>query len=250
MVFEQIIFQNRYVELETPPPLHGKIHLKFPFWLFAPLPNPHQRKGIQVRPLQKFIWWSWNPKKARTHPQWREEKTYTCSECKKSFGRRGTLRNHMVTHTGKKVQKCAECGDSFPRPFILKTHMLTHSGKKPHNCTQSDFASSRAGSKRFGLKRRYNGRVMAREVYFYQCLWVTKFCAKFGCSRTPRTASIHKSFIVLRCMWKEPAPLRLFRSLKLSHWMCFIFSVSTVLNPASFCICINDLPFSISLKDW
>ena len=110
--------------------------------------NPHQRKGIQVRPLQKFIWWSWNPKKARTHSQWREEKTYTCSECKKSFGRRGTLRNHMVTHMGKKVQKCAECGDSFPRPFILKTHMLTHSGKKPHNCTQSDFASSRAGNLR------------------------------------------------------------------------------------------------------
>ena len=129
-----------------PPPLHGKIHLKFPFWLFAPLLNPHQRKGIQVHPLQKFIWWSWNPKKARTHPQWREEKTYTCWECQKSFGRRGTLRNHMVTHTGKKVQKCAECGDSFPRPFILKTHLLTHSGKKPHNCTQSDFASSRAGN--------------------------------------------------------------------------------------------------------
>ena len=101
-----------------------------------------------MRPLQKFIWWSWNPKKARTHPQWREEKTYTCSECKKSFGRRGTLRNHMVTHTGKKVQKCAECGDSFPWPFILKTHMLTHSGKKPHNCTQGDFASSRAGNLR------------------------------------------------------------------------------------------------------
>ena len=38
----KIIFQNRYVALETPsrppPPLHGKCHLKFPFWFFAPLP--------------------------------------------------------------------------------------------------------------------------------------------------------------------------------------------------------------------
>ena len=59
---------------------------------------------------------------------------------------------------------------------------------------------------RFWPKWRYNGRVMAREVSFYQCLWVTKLCAKFGCSQTPRTASAHKSFIVLRCMWKEPAP--------------------------------------------
>ena len=60
---------------------------------------------------------------------------------------------------------------------------------------------------RFWPKSRYNGRVMAREVFFYQCLWVTKFCAKFGCSRTPRTASVPNSFIVLRCMWKVPAPL-------------------------------------------
>ena len=49
---------------------------------------------------------------------------------------------------------------------------------------------------------------MAREVFFYQCLWVTKFCAKFGCSRTPRTARAPSSFIVLRCMWKEPAPFK------------------------------------------
>ena len=62
---------------------------------------------------------------------------------------------------------------------------------------------------RFWPKWRYNGRVMAREVFFHQCLWVTKFCAKFGRSRIPRTARDPNSFIVLRCMWKEPAPLRL-----------------------------------------
>ena len=61
---------------------------------------------------------------------------------------------------------------------------------------------------RFWSKTRYNGRVMAREIFFYQCLWVTNFCAKFGRSRIPRTASAHKSFIVLRCMWKEPAPFK------------------------------------------
>ena len=65
---------------------------------------------------------------------------------------------------------------------------------------------------RFWPKSRYNGRVMAREIFFYQCLWVTKFCAKFGCSQIPRTASMHNSFIVLRCMWKEPAPLGLWYS--------------------------------------
>ena len=61
---------------------------------------------------------------------------------------------------------------------------------------------------RFWPKWRYNGRGMAREVSFYQCLWVTKFWAKFGCSLTPRTARAPNSLIVLRCMWKEPAPLQ------------------------------------------
>ena len=60
---------------------------------------------------------------------------------------------------------------------------------------------------RFWPKTRLNGRVMAREIFFHQCLWVTKFCAKFGRSRTPRTARMHNSLIVLRCMWKEPAPI-------------------------------------------
>ena len=53
---------------------------------------------------------------------------------------------------------------------------------------------------RFWPKSRYNGRVMAREGFFHQCLWVTKFYAKFGCSRIPRTARDPNSFIILRCM--------------------------------------------------
>ena len=39
---KKIIFQNRYVALETPsrpPPLHGKNHLKFPFWSLEPFPK-------------------------------------------------------------------------------------------------------------------------------------------------------------------------------------------------------------------
>ena len=60
--------------------------------------------------------------------------------------------------------------------------------------------------KKIWAKMRYIGRVIAWKVYFYQCLWVTKLCAKFGRSWIPGTANTHKSFIVLRCMWKEPAP--------------------------------------------
>ena len=48
MVLKKIIFQNRYVELETLPPLHGENHLKFPFWLMEPLPK--QFSCMQVKP--------------------------------------------------------------------------------------------------------------------------------------------------------------------------------------------------------
>ena len=54
-----------------------------------------------------------------------------------------------------------------------------------------------------GQKMRYNGRVMARDVYFYQCLWVTKLCAESG---TPRTAIHHKYFLVL-CVCERSQPL-------------------------------------------
>ena len=46
--FQKIIFQNRYVAPETPsrPPLHGKCHLKFPFWFFDYLPNPEMHCSL------------------------------------------------------------------------------------------------------------------------------------------------------------------------------------------------------------
>ena len=82
---------------------------------------------------------------------------------------------------------------------------------------------------RFWPKTRHNGRGMAWKIFFHQCLWVTKFCAKFGHSRILRTASIHNSFIVLRCMWKEPAPLYFLFSLRRGHW--WISNLSSKISP-------------------
>ena len=45
-----MVFQNRYMGIETPPhPLHGKNHLKFPFWLFEPLPKSNSSPFIVFR---------------------------------------------------------------------------------------------------------------------------------------------------------------------------------------------------------
>jgi uncharacterized Zn-finger protein len=37
----------------------------------------------------------------------------------------------MLTHSGEKMQICSECKKLFGRAGTLKTHMLIHSGEKP-----------------------------------------------------------------------------------------------------------------------
>ena len=89
-------------------------------------------------------------------------------------------------------------------------------------------------SDRKGSKMGRNGKILAKNALkwqghgtgdiFHQCLWVTKYCAKFGRSRIPGAASAHNSFIVLRCMCKEPAPLQKFgicQDFEVKVWLKF-----------------------------
>ena len=56
----KIIFQNRYMALETPsrpPPLHGKCYLKFPFWFFDSVPKHNwEIKAIPSKWTTPHIW--------------------------------------------------------------------------------------------------------------------------------------------------------------------------------------------------
>ena len=88
-------------------------------------------------------------------------KTYTYSECKKSFGEAGVLRKHMITHTWKKLHKCAQCGDSFGEAGNLKQYMLIHCGEKPHKCPQCDHASAYAGYLREHIRTHYKRPINA-----------------------------------------------------------------------------------------
>ncbi|KAL7375467.1 hypothetical protein ABVT39_018045 [Epinephelus coioides] len=62
------------------------------------------------------------------------EKRFCCSECGKRFGRRGILKQHMISHTGEKPFSCSECGKRFGYSRDLKGHMRSHTGEKPFNC--------------------------------------------------------------------------------------------------------------------
>ena len=51
-----------------------------------------------------------------------------------SFRQAGTLKTHMLSHSGMKPHKCGQCEKSFRVAANLKTHILTHTGVKKHSC--------------------------------------------------------------------------------------------------------------------
>ena len=59
---------------------------------------------------------------------------YQCDKCKKTFDQAGSLKNHKVTHSGKKGN--AQCSKSFTRATDLRMHMNIHIGEKRHKCAQ------------------------------------------------------------------------------------------------------------------
>ncbi|KAF8165557.1 hypothetical protein B0H34DRAFT_243418 [Crassisporium funariophilum] len=64
----------------------------------------------------------------KTVSQWR------CSECPKSFGRKGDLTRHKLLHDGIKPHVCDECEKAFSQYSGLKTHRNVHTKVKPFVC--------------------------------------------------------------------------------------------------------------------
>ena len=61
MVFKKSFFRigmwHSRSPRDPPPPLHGKYHLKFPFWLSAPLPYVVCRQvGVSLRSMKLTLW--------------------------------------------------------------------------------------------------------------------------------------------------------------------------------------------------
>ncbi|KAJ7129421.1 hypothetical protein C8R44DRAFT_666139 [Mycena epipterygia] len=59
---------------------------------------------------------------------------WPCSECPKSFTRKGDLSRHSLLHAGYRPHGCSECGKSFAQHSGLKTHMNVHTRVKPFQC--------------------------------------------------------------------------------------------------------------------
>nr|XP_029484566.1 oocyte zinc finger protein XlCOF6-like isoform X2 [Oncorhynchus nerka] len=74
--------------------------------------------------------------KLNAHTEGEEKPSSKCEICGDVCSSRYTLKNHMVTHTGKKPYHCSVCGKGFFSNHLLKVHIHIHTGEKPFECDQ------------------------------------------------------------------------------------------------------------------
>ncbi|XP_056261858.1 gastrula zinc finger protein XlCGF57.1-like isoform X3 [Pseudoliparis swirei] len=63
------------------------------------------------------------------------EKPFRCSVCRKGFGLKGTLKEHMRFHTGEKPFSCSVCKKSFAWRGSLHKHTRIHTREQRFSCS-------------------------------------------------------------------------------------------------------------------
>ncbi|XP_071058360.1 zinc finger protein 2-like [Pseudochaenichthys georgianus] len=74
------------------------------------------------------------------------KKDFRCSQCAKRFGRKSSLKRHIIIHTGEKPFTCSVCEKPFAHRGHLKSHMRIHTGEKPFSCRVCDKRFTRSRS--------------------------------------------------------------------------------------------------------
>lgn len=114
----------------------------------------------------------------------------------------GTLKKHMITHTGEKAHVCDECGNRFTTGFSLIKHKRIHSGERPYPCDycpkrfislfilQNHVRTHTGNNRKIYLKKQYSGYYYY--YYYYSFRWKTipmsvlhpSLCPKIGHDKT------------------------------------------------------------------
>ena len=75
-----------------------------------------------------------------TWEKFRNERPYSCPDCKKAFKRSSHLKDHLVLHSDTKPFKCKFCNSSFAAKTSLRLHNFIHTNEKPYRCEKCEQA--------------------------------------------------------------------------------------------------------------
>ena len=64
----------------------------------------------------------------------KENGTFDCKECNKSFTWKYTPDRHMKSHTGENLLTCNTCEKKVRDKYQLNQHLITHSDVSPFEC--------------------------------------------------------------------------------------------------------------------
>lgn len=67
------------------------------------------------------------------------EKTFSCTQCDKTFKELRTLRLHLKIHNSEYPEQCAVCKKVFRTKWQLKQHVMDHGGERPYPCPECTF---------------------------------------------------------------------------------------------------------------
>uniref|UniRef100_A0A182J9Y1 C2H2-type domain-containing protein n=1 Tax=Anopheles atroparvus TaxID=41427 RepID=A0A182J9Y1_ANOAO len=51
---------------------------------------------------------------------------FKCTHCNRSFGKKESLKRHIMTHTGERPHECTTCGKRFIQLVALQSHARVH----------------------------------------------------------------------------------------------------------------------------
>ncbi|PIO38467.1 hypothetical protein AB205_0143570, partial [Aquarana catesbeiana] len=89
-----------------------------------------------------------NPKESSSPHEgdYRGQNLFSCSECEKSFTRKGFLVQHLRIHTGERPYSCSECGKTFTWKGTLIQHQRVHTSDRLFPCSECGKSFTRKGT--------------------------------------------------------------------------------------------------------
>lgn len=90
------------------------------------------------------------------------QKSYSCTNCHRTFARSDMLTRHSRVHSGVKPYSCDICRRYFTRSDHLATHKRTHSGEKPYQCGKCTYTACRRDMITRHMKTHSNGDKAAK----------------------------------------------------------------------------------------